>query len=276
MPFWELPSPIYSVDSKMNDKPCLSRFGMALLSLFFLAASSQEAVPPSLSGRAEELVKEGKYLEARSLYEKTLEDPALNKDEKDSLQKNYEALNLKILFSRFESPESIFHQVLPGESLYKIAQKYKTTVDLLKKSNGLNKGTIYPAMKLKVVTGTFSIHVSKSQNELTLLLNDKPLKHYRVATGANNGTPAGEFRIVNKLENPTWFKTGAVIAPSSPDNALGTRWLGFDHPGYGIHGTIDPNSIGRQVTSGCVRMFNSEVEELYSLVPAGTKVVISD
>jgi len=67
-----------------------------------------------------------------------------------------------------------------------------------------------------------------------------------------------------------------VVPPESPQNVLGTRWLGFDLQGYGIHGTVEPETIGQQVTAGCVRMVNEQVEELYTIVPIGTKVKIVD
>ena len=67
-----------------------------------------------------------------------------------------------------------------------------------------------------------------------------------------------------------------VIPADSPDNILGSRWMGFDLPGYGIHGTTEPESIGKSCTQGCVRMLNSEVEELYDIVPVGTEVTILD
>ena len=120
------------------------------------------------------------------------------------------------------------------------------------------------------------IRVDKSKNILVLYLNDKPFKHYRVATGLGGGTPVGEFKIINKIENPTWYKTGVVVQPGDPKNYLGTRWLGLDTPGYGIHGTIEPQSIGTHSTSGCVRMLNREVEELFIIVPQGTAVKITE
>ena len=52
--------------------------------------------------------------------------------------------------------------------------------------------------------------------------------------------------------------------------------MGIDKKGYGIHGTIDPNAIGQQITAGCVRMTNADVEELFSIVPTGTDVTIVD
>ena len=94
------------------------------------------------------------------------------------------------------------------------------------------------------------------------------------ATGKDNATPAGSFKIVSKLKNPTWFKTGAVIPPDSPQNILGSRWMGFDREGYGIHGTTEPRSLGKQVTLGCVRMNNEEVKELYDIIPVGAEVTV--
>ena len=260
-----------------NKVSCLEILIVFFLFFLFVAASAPpvSSVSPSYE-KANDLEKSGKYLEAQKIYEGILKDPSFSEGQLKEIRDRLETLNLKILFSRLATDESIFHPVEPGESLYKVAKKYKTTVDLIKKSNGLKSDTIYPGMRLKVVTGVFTIQVDKSENVLMLYLNGKLIKHYSVATGENNGTPAGEFEIVNKLENPTWYKAGAVVPPNSPDNSLGTRWLGFDYPGYGIHGTIEPDSIGHQATSGCIRMLNEEVEELYSLIPAGTKVTISD
>jgi lipoprotein-anchoring transpeptidase ErfK/SrfK len=76
--------------------------------------------------------------------------------------------------------------------------------------------------------------------------------------------------------NPTWYKQGAVIPAGSPENILGTRWMGFDLPAYGIHGTTEPQSLGKQVTQGCVRMSNADVEQLFIIVPIGTEVTIVD
>lgn len=182
----------------------------------------------------------------------------------------------KALFSKEVGPDSIAYTVKSGDSLYVLARKNHTTVDLIKKINGLTSDNIYPKMKLKILTAPFSIQIDKSKNVLVLYLKDEAVKRYSVATGKKNCTPVGEFKITDKLVNPTWFKTGAILPPGSPENALGTRWMGFDKPAYGIHGTIDPKSIGTQASEGCIRMLNEEVEELYSIVPVGTKVTIQD
>lgn len=186
------------------------------------------------------------------------------------------AKNWNALFSKDVTPESVAYVVKRGDSLYVLALKNHTTVDLIKQINQLDGDTIYPGMKLKINTAPFSILVSKSKNTLTLSLNNKPIKEYSVATGKNNNTPVGAFKIATKLMNPTWFKTGAILPPGSPENALGTRWLGFDKPAYGIHGTIEPKSIGTQASEGCIRMLNEQVEELYSMIPIGTQVTVQD
>jgi lipoprotein-anchoring transpeptidase ErfK/SrfK len=182
----------------------------------------------------------------------------------------------KALFSKEAAPDSIIYKVKSGDSLYVLARKNHTTVDFIKKINGLKSNNIYVGMKLKIHTAPFSIKIDKAKNILTLYSNGEAVKKYSVATGKKNCTPVGEFKITDKLVNPTWFKTGAILPPGSPENALGTRWMGFDKPAYGIHGTIEPKSIGTQASEGCIRMLNEEVEELYSIIPTGTKVIIQD
>ncbi len=182
----------------------------------------------------------------------------------------------KVIFSKDVTKDSISYTVKSGDSFYVIAKKHHTTVDLIKKINGMKSDNLYAGTKLKVHTAPFSILVDKSKNTLTLFSDGLPVKKYSVATGKNNSTPVGTFEIKDKLLNPTWFKTGAILPPGSPENGLGTRWMGFDKPSYGIHGTIDPKSIGTQASEGCVRMLNEDVEELYSIVPMGTKVTIQD
>lgn len=226
--------------------------------------------------KAKKLEDQKDFQKAREIYETLLQNPDLDAKQKQKTLKVFEAFNMRQLFSKEKTENSEIYIVAAGDNLTKIAKKYKTNIDLIKKINDLKKDTIFPGMKLKVVNGDFKISVDKSENVLTLYLNDKPLKHYPVSTGVDNSTPAGEFKIINKLEDPTWFKDKKTIPAGSPENELGSRWLGFDKPGYGIHGTVDPQSIGSQMSSGCVRMHNRDVEEIYVLVPHGTLVTVTD
>ena len=229
----------------------------------------------SLSKKARQLEAQGSLLEAKLLYQKLVNDFP-ESPEVTGWQKKTEDINIKLLFSPEPTPKSIIYQIRPGDTLNKIAHEYKTTTELIMKSNNINDTLIIPGRKIKIWNVPFNILVNKSQNILMLKNNEEIIKTYIVSTGKNNCTPAGTFKIVNKLSNPTWFKAGAVVPPQSAENVLGTRWMGFDLAGYGIHGTVEPKELGKQVTQGCVRMNNSDVEELYSIVPVGTEVNIME
>ena len=250
-----------------------------LLTPFQVHAQEDLAAPQppwfSLWEKAKAFEKKGSYLEARGVYESLLGDKTLG-DHAPRVRKAFEALNLKILFSPLATSDSLFHEVVPGDTLSGIAKKYGTTIELLQKSNHIKGEKIYVGKKIKVSQARFSILVRKRRNTLTLLANGKPVKIYRVATGEKGSTPVGTFHVVNKLKNPTWFHAGLVLPPDSPDNILGTRWIGFDRPGYGVHGTTLPNTIGTQSSKGCVRMLNKDVEELYDILPLGTRVLVRE
>ncbi len=225
---------------------------------------------------AEDLEQKGELLHAREILRDTIVNDA-SKPGIEEVQKSLDDLNMKIIFSSISVPgETTIVVVKEDDFLQKIANVYDTTVDFIKKQNGLTSDVVKPGMQLRLWTGKFSVLVDKSQNIFVLKSNGEVVKTYRVSTGKNNITPIGTFKIVNKLVNPDWSHDGKVIAAGSPDNILGTRWLGFNIPGYGIHGTTLPESIGKQATAGCVRMLNNEVEEVYALLPVGTEVTIID
>ncbi|MFZ5800166.1 MAG: L,D-transpeptidase family protein [Candidatus Omnitrophota bacterium] len=218
---------------------------------------------------------EGDTLLARDTLHKLIEEFPGSRQIADA-GKRLEAINMKIIFSSLATPQTKIYEVKPGDSLDKIAKHFNTTVELLKKSNHLSSAVIRPGQKLRVWVEKFSIFVDKSQNLLVLKSGDEVIKTYRVSTGKNNSTPVGNFKITSKLVNPVWFKAGAAVPAESPENVLGSRWMGFDLPGYGIHGTVVPDTLGQQVTEGCVRMANQDVEELFAIVPLGAEVTVVD
>jgi len=211
--------------------------------------------------------------EARTIYQKLITE-APNSNLVSSWQKKLEDLNIRLLFSPTLTEKSITYEIQPKDTLAKIAKKFNTTADLILRSNNLKSNKILPGKKIKIFNRPLSILVDKSQSTLILKADEEIIKTYIVSTGINNSTPVGNFKIVNKLVDPTWFKDGTAIPASSPENILGSRWMGFDLAGYGIHGTNEPATLGKQVTQGCVRMSNQDVEELYTIVPTGTEVAI--
>jgi lipoprotein-anchoring transpeptidase ErfK/SrfK len=118
------------------------------------------------------------------------------------------------------------------------------------------------------------IVVSIPDRKLALLEDGDVVKVYDVAVGAaGSPSPAGEFTIVNRLENPTYYRPGVVIEPGA-NNPLGTRWMGLSQKGFGIHGTNQPTSIGKAASHGCIRMVQKDLEELFTLVHVGDTVSI--
>ena len=122
----------------------------------------------------------------------------------------------------------------------------------------------------------YTVWVDKSDNRLTLKEGNAVVKTYVVATGTKNSTPVGSFKVTTMLKDPTWYKPGQVVGPHDERNHLGTRWIGINKKGYGIHGTTEPEKLGQQVSAGCVRMKNRDVEELFSIVKPGTPVIIQN
>lgn len=100
------------------------------------------------------------------------------------------------------------------------------------------------------------------------------IKTYPIAIGKpGTQTPTGSYSIINKAVNPTWRPNSRNPVPPGPANPLGVRWMGF-YRGYGIHGNNDPSSVGKSISLGCIRMYNYDVTELYSVVDIGTPVEV--
>ena len=105
------------------------------------------------------------------------------------------------------------------------------------------------------------IDVSTSQHQLKLFDGNRLIKAYPIGVGKIlSRTPFGTYTIINKQSNP--------------GGPFGVFWMGLSKPHYGIHGTNNPASIGKDVSHGCIRMLNHDVLELSSSVLIGTRVVI--
>ena len=216
-----------------------------------------------------------RLVEARTAYQRLMNE-LTNSPLVGEAQERLGDINIRLLFSPIVTAQDASYEVQPGDSLTKIARQFRTTVELLNRANHLTGDTIRPRMHLKIPKTSFSVVVNKSQNTLTLKNAEEVWKVYRVATGKDNSTPVGTFHITSRIPNPPWYTPQGVIPFGDPRNILGTHWLGFDKPGYGLHGTADPSSIGKQATAGCVRLANTDVEELYTLLPLDTQVMIID
>src|SRR5262249_21462040 len=106
------------------------------------------------------------------------------------------------------------------------------------------------------------IVINREINRLYLYNGTKLFRTFAVATGqAIYPTPRGRWHIVVKWKNPWWYPPvqddwakGLKPVPPGPNNPLGTRWMGLDAPGVGIHGTDEPTSSGDSASDGSIRM----------------------
>lgn len=129
-----------------------------------------------------------------------------------------------------------------------------------------------------LVESDWLIMVSRGQQRITLYRLGEPVRTYTVSTGKpETVTPLGWWKIVEKRH-------------VTPAGVYGTRWLGWERwnprtaryewysesPPFGIHGTDEPEKIGTAVSSGCIRLRNADVEEVYDLIPVGTYVLVVD
>jgi hypothetical protein len=133
--------------------------------------------------------------------------------------------------------------------------------------------------RLKVPLGESSIVVVKGEFRLYFLHGGAYVRDFPVGLGREGRTPEAEFVVETRMVNPDWYPQPGVKIPfGDPRNILGTRWLGFRNTaeltGFGIHGTRDPVSIGREESSGCVRLRAEDVERLFDWTPVGTRVRI--
>jgi len=116
------------------------------------------------------------------------------------------------------------------------------------------------------------IVVSLEDRKLALVEDGVVKQVYSVAVGKpSTPSPVGTFTIERRVANPTYHHDGKTILPG-PRNPVGTRWMGLSKHGYGIHGTNEPNSIGKAASHGCIRMAKADLEEIYALVAEGDTV----
>jgi LysM repeat protein len=177
-----------------------------------------------------------------------------------------------------DDPYSRTYEVARGDSVTRIGQKFLIPKELVMRLNGLASPDIVAGLSMKVIQGPVNVEVLKGRHEIQAWLGDICVRVYQVGIGKTNSTPEGTFVVKNKMINPPYQPQHKPKSEhrdgGARDNPLGTRWIDIGNH-YGIHGTIDPTSIGRDVSEGCIRMNNKEVEELYDLmVQGGSKVVI--
>lgn len=181
--------------------------------------------------------------------------------------------------------------VKPGDQLRIIGERHSVPYEVLMTINGITRPeTLQAGQTLKVVTGPFHAKVSLSAFTLEVYLQNTFVKTYPVGLGKPGfETPTGEWRVRpgDKHIKPPWTDpdTGRVYRGDDPDYPLGSRWIGLEglsgnalgRTGFALHGTNDPNQIGRPGSRGCIRLHNGDAVAVYNmLIPGLSRVRIED
>jgi lipoprotein-anchoring transpeptidase ErfK/SrfK len=149
-----------------------------------------------------------------------------------------------------------------------------------KKGSSIKKEVVEYSSKYKPGT----IVVETSERRLYLVLDDGKALKYGIGVGRDGFRWSGQHRITRTAEWPGWTPPAAMrkrvpdlpaYMPGGPNNPLGARALYIGSTLYRIHGTSEPWTIGQAVSSGCIRLTNDDVTDLYERVKVGALVVVN-
>lgn len=164
--------------------------------------------------------------------------------------------------------------IQPGDRLESIAKKYKLSWEYLSALNRTSPNRIQAGKRLKVLKGPFSAAVDLQDFALTVHLQGYYVKRYEIGIGKDGSSPLGKFPVLTKIANPQYTDPdGRVIEGDDPRNPLGERWIDLGNS-YGIHGTIEPESIGTAASRGCIRMRDPDIIEVYNFLTVGSEVTL--
>ena len=241
------------------------------------------------------LAEANRPLQARQRLTSALDLQALAPGEAQVVRDTLINLNRRLVFS----PEIVEgdpfcrpYVVGPNDQLGRIVKDQSLAVDwrfIMRINRIPSERHLRAGHRLKLITGPFHAVVHKSDFRLDLYMGSGARRvfvaSYSVGLGEYNSTPLGMFRVRagTKLINPAWTnpRTGQRFAGYDPQNPIGERWIGLaginqatrDLIGYGIHGTIEPESVGRQSSMGCIRMLPEDVEIIYEVLIEQTSTV---
>jgi hypothetical protein len=236
-----------------------------------------------------------RLVEARRMLSQVLASGGLSLAEADHVRQSLSDISDRLVFSPLiqeGDPFVLSYTIQGGDALSGVASRLSLQADwrFIQRINNISQPSrIRAGQRIKLVTGPFHVVVHKGDYRLDLYMGDGDdrvfVRSFPVGLGEFNSTPVGLFRIRpdSKLVDPVWIdpRTNRKYAHDDPANPIGERWLGLEGvdertrelAGYGIHGTIEPDSIGRQASMGCIRMHSEDVEIIYEVLMEGVSTV---
>jgi lipoprotein-anchoring transpeptidase ErfK/SrfK len=192
-----------------------------------------------------------------------------------------------------DDPYTGSHVVQSGERPTKIAASCDVTWDFLGRINNIaDARRIRAQQTIKTVKGPFHAVVSKSKFTMDIYFGSPGekgamyVRTFKVGLGKHGSTPSGTWMVApqGKLKNPKWWGTADEPAREADDplNPLGEFWIGLagtdgeavGKQGFGIHGTIEPETIGQEKSHGCIRLLAADIEKVYEMLVDGKSTII--
>lgn len=242
------------------------------------------------------LIQAGELVRARGILNAALVADRLTGGDRDTARDLLTKISQQAIFGPRifkDDPFAMAYTVQPGDRLAKVAATNAVTWELLGRINAIPDARKVKALQtIKLIKGPFHATVSKSKFLMDIYLGAPGgagsvyVMSFPVGLGKDDSTPPGTWQVrpQSKLKNPTYFspRGEGVIAADDPKNPLGEFWIGLtgvdghaiNKHSYGIHGTIDAASIGKEESMGCIRMKNEDVAIVYELLVEGKSMVM--
>jgi LysM repeat protein len=230
-------------------------------------------------------LEEGKLAEAQLALSILYVNPNLPADQARQITELLDQLAGTVIYSR-QSHIAPPYVVQSGDTIDRVAQKYKVPWQLLARINGLmppgapngdetvKDQPLAAGKELKVVEGPFDAMVQLGKRQLTLMVHNRYAGRFPIGVGRDQPKLEGQFTVGDKKLNPTYYgPDGVTINPNDPKNPLGGAWIGLTDR-IGIHGAADPQSVGRDDNRGTICVSDRDLQDLYGILSVGSRVTI--
>ncbi len=262
------------------------------------APSSTSAQAGTQLSRGMSMIREGRLVQGRKELSQLLftDDASLSPLDAQTLRDTLASVNKQLVFSDEVVPGDPIAEaylVQRGDYLSRIAPKFGIPYQFIERINQTPAERLQAGKPIKVIKGPFHARISKSNYRLDIFAldpNGQPLyiRSFPVGLGKADSTPQGAFIIQpnSKVKNPSWRnpRTGEFFRKDDPNIPIGEYWLALKGTtpdtetvtGYGIHGTNDPQSIGRQASMGCIRLREKDIGLVFDMLEGGQSTVQID
>lgn len=246
--------------------------------------------------RGMNMIREGRLVQGRRELSQLLlaDDGRLSALDAQTVRDTLASVNKQLVFSDQIVPGDPLAEsyiVRRGDYLSVIGPKYGTPYQFIELINNTPAERLQADKAIKLIKGPFHVRISKRDFRMDIYLNDadgSPLyiRSFTVGLGKDDATPMGAFIVASgsKVKDPSWRnpRTGEFFAKNNPKNPIGEYWLALKGTdvqteslkGYGIHGTVDPSSIGREASMGCIRMRDKDIELVFNMLESGQSTVL--